>query len=155
MKKISKIVIIIGLILSIPLSASADTFTKYNQDVTAYSASKYKVGGKIRYTASGELPKNGYVAMRSDTVVPFGSTVITPSTIMNGVGYSTNTYLVQDTGVEKHLSTHAIDIWWGYCRNDAYEGVDASALNCKSSDSVFKSALNFGRKSMNLRFLTK
>ena len=155
MKNISKIFIIIGLILSIPLSASADTFTKYNQDVTAYSASKYDKFKKLRYTHSSELPKNGYVAMRSDTVVAFGSTVVTPYSITNGNGYSTATYLVQDTGVEHHLTTHAIDIWWGYCRTDAYEGVDASALGCKQSDSIFQSALAFGRKTMNLQYFTK
>lgn len=40
------------LIILVPLTVNADYYTKYNQNVTAYSASKYKTNGNTRFVAS-------------------------------------------------------------------------------------------------------
>ena len=90
---------------------NADYYTKYNQNVTAYSASKYKTNGNTRFVASGLVPKAGYVAMRNDAPVPFGSTVTTPSTIMQGDGQSFSSFSVQDRGVSTSL--HLMQLIYG------------------------------------------
>lgn len=143
------------LIILVPLTVNADYYTKYNQNVTAYSASKYKTNGNTRFVASGLVPKAGYVAMRNDAPVPFGSTVTTPSTIMQGDGQSFSSFSVQDRGVSTSLTPYAIDIWWGFCRDKAYTGSGATVLGCSQNDKKFVGAKNFGKKTMDLKFITR
>ncbi|GEM_PF-4305311 len=170
MKKNMGIFFIISLIFCLaPLAAKAadndevsiepyaKAFAKNSQNVTAYTASKYKANGNLRKTASSLEPKSGYVAMKVATVtstVPFGSIVMTPQRIKNYDGANLDSYTVQDTGVEPALTDYAIDIWWGFCRSNAFNGSDTN-LGCSKSDAVVTSANNWGKPKMNLNFIIK
>ncbi|MFF2879141.1 hypothetical protein ACFVR2_22875 [Gottfriedia sp. NPDC057991] len=161
MRKKLNILFIISLIFGLtPSLASASTdsvpgyFTEPAQNVTAYTASQYITPGVKRYTASNKLPTDGIVAMKKSTIdarVPFGSQVVTPQLITNYSGYTTDTYYLQDSGVDPTLTTYAIDIWWGFCRTDAYSSVN---LGCSTSDATYKSAKLWGKPPMNLKFYT-
>lgn len=151
MKRILGFIMIAGLVFSFAQSANAD-FTANNQDVTAYTGSQYTTTGDWRRTASGVIPGHGDVAMRKDANVAFGSVVKTSSSIVGGDGQSRNTFAVLDWGVSTSLSQYAIDLWWGYCRTNAYTGTGSTALGCSTSDATYKSAINFGMKKMNLTF---
>ncbi|WP_251402739.1 hypothetical protein [Ureibacillus chungkukjangi] len=149
-------ILVVALIFSIvPLSVNAATFVKNGQDVTAYTASQYTGTGAVRKTANGYAPKVGDVAMRSSANVPFGTIVISSSAVTTGDGYNRNSWSVQDWGVASTQTSHAIDIWWGFCRTNAYTGTNATKLGCSTSDSKHVSAINFGEKSMNLTFYVK
>ncbi|QTD42627.1 hypothetical protein [Sporosarcina sp. Te-1] len=167
MKKKIGIFFIVSLIFCLaPLSAYAEDYLlsdqnetqlyllKPDQNVTAYTASKYRGDGKLRYTASGDLPRKGYVAMKQTTVntsTPFGTIVTTPQHITNYEGATLDTYNVKDTGIDPSLSSHAIDIWWGFCRTDAYNKSDLN-LGCSTEDAAYKSALKWGNQKMTLEF---
>lgn len=157
MRKVINFVLIVALIFSIvPLSVNAETLVKNSQDVTAYSASQYTARGDVRKNANGYSPKVGDVAMRSSASVPFGTVVVTSSTVTTGDGYSRNSWSVQDWGVASTQTSHAIDIWWGFCRTQAYTGTtNVAPLGCSKLDSKVISANKFGEKSMNLTFYIK
>jgi hypothetical protein len=143
-------------LIAAPTSFAA-YFTAFSQDVTAYTASQNTSAGSSRYTHSGSVPQLGYVAVRKDfnnnPHVPFGSTVITP-TAVNIDGSSYSSFTVQDTGIAATQTYYAIDVWWGFCRTNAYTSVGASALGCNTNDFKYTSALNFGEKSWNLQYFT-
>lgn len=141
-------------------SIFAGTFTATNQDVTAYSASKKKSDGSTRYTHSGKVPASGYVAVRKNSSnqphVPFGTVVKTPSSVNVG-DYGTYYihFTVQDTGIASTQTYYAIDIWWGFCRDAAYTGTNATALGCNpSTDTQYIKARQFGEKKWTLDFFT-
>ncbi|MFJ7698725.1 hypothetical protein [Lysinibacillus fusiformis] len=151
MKRILGFLAAASLVFSFTPSANAD-FTVNDQDVTAYTGSQYTSTGQLRRTASGVVPGHGDVAMRKDANISFGSVVKTSSTIVGGDGQSRNSFSVVDWGVATSLSPYAIDLWWGYCRTNAYSGANAAPLGCSKSDATYTSALNFGMKKRNLTF---
>lgn len=94
--------------------------------------------------------------MKASTVrssAPFGTIVTTPRYIKNYDGIELKNYFVQDTGVNPNLSTFAIDIWWGFCRTNAYLGSD-TRLGCSTNDGAYSSALRWGKPLMKLEFIT-
>ncbi|MFZ3591646.1 hypothetical protein ACOI1C_21105 [Bacillus sp. DJP31] len=111
--------------------------TSQPQDVTGYTASKYYLppnNTKLRLTHNNTLPQLGYVTVRKASSnkphVPFGSTIITPVSVNVG-NYGTkvtNSFSVQDTGIVAAQSYYAIDIFWGYCRDQAYTGLYGEKL---------------------------
>jgi hypothetical protein len=153
MKIISKIIFGVCLFFTFATSAAyADIFTTTPQDVTAYTASKYKANGDLRLTHSSKVPTFGFVAVRKNASnqphVPFGSTVSTPSLVDIG-GYG-----IHKTSVfASTQSYYAIDIWWDYCRTYAYQGSDLN-LGCSKDDQQYKSARTFGEKSWILKYIT-
>lgn len=156
MKKVITFIFIVSLMFSLqPQLANAAVLVKNSQDVTAYTGSKYTINGAVRKTANGYAPKGGDVAIRKSANIPFGTVVIIPSPITTGDGQYRNSFTVQDWGVSSSLSTHAIDIWWGFCRTNAYTGTGATILGCSQNDAKFQSARNFGKKSMKLTFHIK
>jgi hypothetical protein len=85
--------------------------------------------------------------------VPFGSTAVTPVSV-NIDGSSYSYFNVQDTGVAATQSYYAIDVWWGFCRTNAYPLTGGSPLGCNINDAKYQSALNFGEEHWNLQFFT-
>jgi len=151
------ILFIVCLIFSLaPLTGNAAYFEKASENVSAYSASHYKANGSIRKTAHGVTPYNGSAAMKATTVsgsVPFGSQAITPQYITNYNGSSKNTFYIEDTGVSSLLSDYAIDVWWGWCREYAYNNSDLN-LGCSKTEPAYVSAKNWGDPLMRLKFFT-
>ncbi|WOV87430.1 hypothetical protein QWT69_16510 [Sporosarcina oncorhynchi] len=155
MKKIIKFVMVLGLIFSFaPQFANAATFEEKSQDVTAYTASQYKTDGKARLNASGKAPRIGDVAVKRSSGLPFGTIVLTSSPITVD-GYLRESFAVQDWGIDPELSTYAIDIWFGFCRTNAFTGTDATLLGCSPSDVKVQSAFRFGQNKMDLTFYTR
>ncbi|MGE7921495.1 hypothetical protein ACQKM9_21570 [Viridibacillus sp. NPDC093762] len=136
---------------------TASYFEMADQNVTGYTASKYKADGSLRYTANNVLPGPGIVAMKKKTIdseVPYGSIVKAPKYITNYDGSSLDSYFVQDTGVGSGVTDFAIDIWWGFCRTTAYNNSE-TRLGCSSNDASYQSALAWGAPKMKLGFYIK
>ncbi|WP_164472666.1 hypothetical protein [Cohnella candidum] len=152
MKMLRIILSLVLLFVAITPNAFAAIWT--NQDVTAYTGSMKTSSGSTRLTHSGLAPQVGFAAVRKNTsgtpVVPFGTTIKTPQNV-SIEGQSLNTFTVQDTGVDPNLSSLATDLWFGFCRTNAYTGSDATPLGCNPGfDSTYINARAFGQKKWDL-----
>jgi hypothetical protein len=161
MRNIFKVLLILGLVLSSAIpTVQAGTINAGIQDVTAYTASKYRYDGSLRLTHSSDAPALGFVAVRKNSNnqphVPFGSTVSIPTTIdVGNYGYHyASSFVVKDTGIASTQSYYAIDIWWGFCRTDFNKGIDGDILGCGPNDTQYVRAKQFEEKSWNLTFYT-
>jgi hypothetical protein len=159
MKKMFKMMVALTLLFAlVPLSAYAGTITPGTaQDVTAYSASQYRPDTTLRLTHSGVAPTAGIAAVRKNAsnqpMVPFGSVVTIPAWVYAD-GYLTDHFTIKDTGVASTQTQYAIDLWFGFCRTNAYTGTGATALNCQTTDTKFVNAINFGEEHWMISFTT-
>lgn len=185
MKKVSKIIISLSLLLSIFPSASfasedlnnqgnpvaevtlpqgtlEDNFgtmaTVYapDQDITAYSASRITSTGGTRLTHSGAVPSIGTVAVRKNSSnqphIPFGTTIWAPFPVIIPNQGTPQLFTVRDTGVAATQTYYALDIWFGFCRENHYSGTGASPLGCSPSDPQFDAATKFGKDKWDFSF---